>query len=71
MTVKDAVKVLKMAKKITIGYGANVIPCNVQDPLVLSAFGDYAVESICCVCSDAEEYEIDLAIAPVKEVANA
>ena len=67
MTVKDAVNVLKMAKKITIGYGANSIPCNVQDPLVLSAFGDYKVESICCVSSDEEEYEIDLAIAPMKE----
>lgn len=69
MTVKDAVKVLKSAKKITIGYGANVIPCNVQDSLVLDAFGDYVVESICGVTDD--EYEIDLAIAPVKEVANA
>lgn len=69
MTVKDAVKVLKTAKKITIGYGANVIPCNVQDPLVLAAFGDYVVDSICGVQED--EYEIDLAIAPVKEVANA
>ena len=67
MTVKDAVKVLKLAKKITIGYGANAIPCNVQDPLVLAAFGDYVVESICCVCSDEEEYEIDLAISPVRE----
>lgn len=65
MTVKDAVRVLKTAKKITIGYGANIIPCNVQDPLVLDAFGDYVVESICGVCDD--EYEIDLALAPVKE----
>ena len=71
MTVKEVVKILKQAQKITIGYGANVIPCNVQDPLVLSAFGDYVVESICCVCSDTEEYEIDLAIAPVKEGAYA
>lgn len=69
MTVKEAVKVLKTAKKIVIGYGANVIPCNVQDPLVLAAFSDYVVESICSVCDD--EYEIDLAVAPVKEVANA
>lgn len=68
MTVKDAVKVLKQAKKITIGYGANVIPCNVQDLLVLDAFGDYKVESIIAV--DEYEYEIDLAISPVKEGAN-
>lgn len=69
MTVKDAVKVLKTAKKITIGYGANVIPCNVQDPLVLDAFGDYVVDSICGVSDD--EYEIDLAIAPVRGIVNA
>lgn len=68
MTVREAVKVLKAAKKITIGYGANIIPCNVQDPLVLDAFGSYVVESICAVMDD--EYEIDLALAPVKEVSN-
>lgn len=69
MTVREAVKVLKTATKITIGYGANVIPCNVQDPLVLDAFGDYVVDSICGVQDD--EYELDLAIAPVKGGANA
>ena len=65
MTVTDVVKVLKNAHKITIGYGANVIPCNVQDPLVLSAFGDYVVDSICSITE--YEYEIDLAISPLKE----
>jgi hypothetical protein len=69
MTVKEVVKVLKNAQKITIGYGANVIPCNVQDPLVLSAFGDYVIDSICAIGED--EYEIDLAISPVKEVEHA
>lgn len=69
MTVKDAVKVLKTAKKITIGYGANLIPCNVQDPLVLAAFGDYVVDSICS--TDEDVFELDLAITPIKEGANA
>lgn len=69
MTVKDALKVLKQAKKITLGYGANVVLCDVNDPLVMHAFADYVVDEICGVGED--EYEIDIAVAPVKEVANA
>ena len=67
MTVKDAVKVLKQAKKITLGYGANVVMCDVSDPLVLNAFADYVVDEICGVGDD--EYEINIAVTPVKECA--
>lgn len=68
MTVKDALKVLKHATKITLGYGANSIPCDVTDPFVLDAFGDYVVDEICGVGDD--EYEIDILMCPVKEVRN-
>lgn len=67
MTVKDVVKVLKQAKKITIGYGANSIPCDVTDPFVLDAFGDYVIDCICGLGDD--EYEIDILMRPVKEYA--
>ena len=66
MTVKDALKVLKHATKITLGYGANSIPCDVTDSFVLDAFGSYVVEEICA--TDADEYEIELMMRPVKEV---
>lgn len=69
MTVKDAVKVLKTAKKITLGYGANSIAFEKDDPLMMDAYGDYAVEEIC----GTEEfyYEIVIAMLPVKVGANA
>ena len=69
MTVKDALKVLKQATNITLGYGANSIPCDVTDPFVWDAFGNYVVDCICGVGED--EYEIDILMQPVKEVANA
>lgn len=65
MTVRDAVKVLKQAKKITLGYGANVVMCDVSDPLVLDAFADYVVDEIYGAGDD--EYEINIAVAPLRE----
>lgn len=65
MTVKDAVRVLKSAKKIVLGYGANAIPFDKDDPLVLEAYGSFVVDEI-----RGEEnfyYEIDIAMRPVKE----
>lgn len=67
MTVKDALNVLKTAKKITLGYGANFIPCDVTDPFVLDAFGAYVVEEICGLGDD--EYEINILMHPVKGAA--
>lgn len=69
MTVKDAVKVLKRATKITLGYGANVVMCDMTDPLVMNAFADYVVDEIYGLGDD--EYEIDIAVRPVKESTNA
>lgn len=37
MTFKDDLKVLKHATKITLGYGATSIPCDLTDPFVLGA----------------------------------
>lgn len=65
MTVKDALKVLKQAVKITLSYGANSIPCDVTDSFVLDAFGDYVVDEICGVGED--EYDINILMQPVKE----
>lgn len=64
MSVKEIVSVLKTAKKIVIGYGANAVPFDKDDPLVLDAYGDYVVDAVCAV--DEDNYEINIAMRPVK-----
>lgn len=64
MTVKEIVSVLKSAKTISIGYGANAVPFDKDDPLVLDAYGSYVVESV--YAPDEDYYEINIAMRPVK-----
>ena len=64
MTVKDAVKVLKTATKIVMGYGANAVAFDKDDPLVLDAYGNYLVDSVSA--SDEEYYEVNICMRPVK-----
>lgn len=65
MTVKDAVTVLKGAKTIALGYGANAVPFDKEDVLMMDAFGSYKVAEILV---DAEGYvEINIATQFVKE----
>lgn len=65
MKVKDALTVLKSAKKIVIGYGANALSFEMDDPLARDAYGDYVVDGI--VGYDDGTYEINIAMRPVKE----
>lgn len=65
MTVRDAVKVLKTAKEIKLGYGENAITFDKNDPLMIDAYGDYVVDEICG--DSACFYEIGIAMRPVKE----
>lgn len=65
MTVRDAVLVLKTAKALKLGYGANSIQFDKDDPLMMDAYGDYAVAGISG--SDDFYYEIDIAMRPVRE----
>lgn len=65
MTVKDAIKVLKHAKEVSLTYSANAVPFDHHDALMVEAYGDYVVDEI---RSDREEiYEISIMMRPVKE----
>ena len=65
MTVKEAIGVLKSAKTISLGYGDNAIPFDKDNPLSLSAFGNYVVAEIKGLEDD--YYEISIAMQPVRE----
>lgn len=65
MTVKDAVQVLKTAKTIMLGYGANAVPFDKDDMLMLDAYGKYIV---CEIRAEGEDYyEVSIAMQPMKE----
>ena len=66
MTVRDAVNVLKHAKKIVLGYGANAVPFERSDALMMDAYGDYLVDEI--RADDGGYYEINIAMKPLKGV---
>ncbi len=66
MTVKEAVRVLKTAKTIVLGYGANAVPFDKDDFLCMDAYGNYAVDEI--RADDDGYFEINIAMRPVKEV---
>lgn len=65
MTVKDAVRVLKTATKIAIGYGTTAVPFEKDDPLVMEAYGAFCVDSISCEGDG--YYEINIAMRPIRE----
>lgn len=64
MTVKEAVRVLKSAKTITLGYGDNIVPFDKDNPLSMDAFGQYVVDEIRGLEDD--YYEISIAMRPIK-----
>lgn len=68
MTVKDAIKVLKHAKNITLAYSANAIIFDINDALMMDAYGDYVVDEI--RANEEEHFEISIAMRPVKVVAS-
>lgn len=64
MTVREVVKVLKTAKKIVLGYGANAVPFDQNDALMMDAFGNYIVDEI--RAEDDGYYEVNIAVQPLK-----
>lgn len=68
MTVKEAVSVLKYAKKIVIGWGDSAIPFHKENALMMEAYGNFVVESIRGYDDVPDEgyYEINVAVSPVK-----
>lgn len=64
MTVKEVVGLLKTAKKIALAYGANAVPFDKNDMLMMDAYGKYVVEEIRCEGED--YYEVNIAMRPVK-----
>ncbi len=65
MTVKEAASVLKSAKTIALGYGANAITFDKDDPLMMDAYGMYAVDEI--RCEGDGYYEVNIKMNFVKE----
>lgn len=65
MNVREVVGLLKTAKKIVLGYGANAVPFDKEDFLMMDAYGDYAVDEI--VGGDDGYYEVNLKLQMVKE----
>lgn len=68
MTVKEAVSVLKHAKKIALGWGETAIPFDKDNMLMMEAYGNFIVDSIRAYDDVPGEdyYEIDIAVRPVK-----
>lgn len=66
MNVKAIIGLLKDAKKIMLGYGASAVPFDKNDMLQMSAYGDYAVESI--EGGGDGYYEVNIRMTPVKGV---
>jgi hypothetical protein len=64
MTVKDVIAVLKTAEKIVLGYGANAVPFDKDDLLMVDAYGKYLVDEI--RTDDGKYYEVNIAMMPVK-----
>lgn len=64
ITVKDAVKVLKTAKTISLSYASSAIPFSADDPLMMDAYGDYLVDDI----RGFKEgyYELNIVLRPVR-----
>lgn len=65
MNVKEAISVLKEAKKIVIGYGINALSFEMDDALAVEAYGGFKVSKI--VGYDDGTYEIDVAVLPIRE----
>lgn len=64
MTVKEVIKLLKGAETISLGYGANAIPFDKDDLLMVDAYGNYLVDEI--RTDDGKYYEVNIAMQPVK-----
>ena len=65
MTVKDVVAVLKTAKTIVLWYGANAVPFDKNDMLMMDAYGRYIVDEI--KADEDGYYEVNIAMIPLKE----
>lgn len=65
MTVKEVVSILKTAKQIALSYGANAVPFDKDDSLVMDAYGGYIVDEI--RTDDGKYYEVNIAMRPLKE----
>lgn len=67
MKVKEAISVLTEAKKLYLCWNDNLRIFDPTDALMMDAYGDYKVKRICNAGESAEEYEIAIAAAPIKE----
>lgn len=64
MTVKDVVKLLRGAKRISIGFGDRGIHIEQNDSLMIDVYGDYVIDAITIV--EDGECELSVAMKPIK-----
>ena len=66
MKVKEAVYVLKDAKKIYVAWDGMISPIEPSDELMMDAFGSYRVKKIANT-HEVDCFEIHITAIPVKE----
>lgn len=64
MTVKEAVSVLKRAKKIDLTWNGEAIHFDKDNALMVEAYSMYIVDEILAV--EEEYYEVNIAMIPMK-----
>lgn len=64
ISLADVFALLKSAKKVNVSWNGSTHDLDLSDPVVLAAFGEYAVSGLYAVSEDA--FEIALEVRPVK-----
>ena len=67
MNVKEVIGLLKSAKKITVGYGAEYVAMHMDDELMIDAYSRYRVAEIRALSAEVDAYELTIAMQPIME----
>ena len=65
MTVSDVVKVLKDVKSVSLSWNGSLHELDLQDPIMIDAFGDNLVAGI--YANGDGRFEINIAVRPLKK----
>ena len=65
MTVANVIHILRDVKKVKLAWNGNSSILDVHDPITMDAFGDYLVAGVYSTAED--EFEIELAVRPIKK----
>lgn len=65
MTVSEVVKVLKDAESVSLSWNGSLHNLDLQDPIMMNAFGDNIVAGIYANADNS--FEISIAVRPLKK----